>query len=449
MNLLTIAAKSLRQRALSSSLTMLSVALGIMLMVAVLVINSVVSDTFSQRSIGYNLVIGPPGSDLANVLSAVYRIGKPRETLPYRILTEDVLGDDKKWKDWIHYAIPIAMGDVTEIGGFPIVGTTPKYFVVEYGPGKKFGLDGKLPIRPFDAVIGARVARENDWTVGSEFRLIHGGAESDHVHDEKFTITGLLAPTGTPNDRTVFVNLEGFFLISGHEKPPQEAIERLRRLGFVVTPQQEAEILAAGGGHDDHGHDHAHHHAIPDDMKELSFILVRMKDDIGAMGAIMMVGPFNEGLRAQAVNPVFPMNQLMKNFVGNFRQMLLCLTFLIVIVAGVGIFVSIYNSMADRKREIAIMRALGAHRGTVFSIILGESLLLCLGGGVLGLLLGHGLVIAVTPIVESRAGIIMNPFQFEPWELVLFPVLMVLASLVGFLPGLTAYRTDVADSLSD
>ena len=95
------------------------------------------------------------------------------------------------------------------------------------------------------------------------------------------------------------------------------------------------------------------------------------------------------------------------------------------------------------------MRALGAHRGTVFSIILGESLLLCLGGGVLGLLLGHGLVIAVTPIVESRAGIIMNPFQFEPWELVLFPVLMVLASLVGFLPGLTAYRTDVADSLSD
>ena len=446
MNLLTIAAKSLRQRALSSAMTMLSVALGIMLMVAVLVINSVVGDTFSQRSIGYNLVIGPPGSDLANVLSAVYRIGKPRETLPYRILTEDLLGEDKKWSDWIDYAIPIAMGDVSEIGGFPIVGTTPQYFVVEYGPGKKFGLKGKLPVRPFEAVIGARVARENDWTIGSEFKLIHGGADSEHIHDEKFTITGLLAPTGTPNDRTVFVNIEGFFLISGHEKPPQEAIERLEKLGFVLTDEQKAEMLAAGGGHEDHDHAHGHHHAIPDDLKELSFILVRTKDD---MGAIMMTAPFNEGLRAQAVNPIFPMNALMKNFVGNFRQMLLCLTFLIVIVAGVGIFVSIYNSMSDRKREIAIMRALGAHRGTVFSIILGESLLLCVGGGILGLLLGHGLVIAATPIVESRAGIIMNPFRFDPWELVLFPGLMVMATLVGLLPGLTAYRTDVAESLSD
>lgn len=448
MNLLTIAAKSLRQRALSSALTMLSVALGIMLMVAVLVINNVVGDTFSQRSIGYNLVIGPPGSDLANVLSAVYRIGKPRETLPYRILTEDLLGEDKKWSDWIEHAIPMAMGDVTELNAFPIVGTTPKFFVVEYGPGRKFALnkDGKLPNGMFDAVIGARVARDNNWTMGSTFKLVHGGADSEHVHDELFTVTGILAPTGTPNDRTVFVNLEGFFQISGHEKPPQEAIERLKRLGYEVTPEQEAEILAAGGGHEGHDHGDGHHHAVPDDLKELSFILVKMKDD---MGAIMMAGPFNEGLRAQADNPVFAMNRLMNDFVGNFRQMLLILTFLVVLVAGVGIFVSIYNSMADRKREIAIMRALGAQRGTVFSIILGESLLLFLGGGFLGLLLGHGLVVVATPIVEARAGIIMDPLQFDMLELVLFPGLMAMAAVAGFLPGLTAYRTDVADSLSD
>ena len=452
MNLLLIAAKSLRQRALSSALTMLSVALGIMLMVAVLVINNIVGDTFSQKSIGYNLVIGPPGSDMANVLSAVYRIGKPNETLPYRILTEDVLGPDKKWSEWIEHAIPLAMGDVTEKGAFPIVGTTPKYFVVEYGPGKLFRLnnDGKLPNGTFDAVIGARVARENNWTMGSTFKLVHGGADSEHVHDELFTVSGILAPTGTPNDRTVFVNLEGFFQISGHEKPPEEVIDRLRRLGFEVTAEQEAEILAAGGhDHHDHGHDHSHAHPVPDDLKELSFILVRMKDDIGPMGAIMMQGPFNEGLRAQANNPVFAINRLMEDFVGTFRQMLLILTFLVVLVAGVGIFVSIYNSMAERKREIAIMRALGAQRTTVFSIILGESLLLFLGGGVCGLLLGHGLVFAAAPVIEYRAGIIMNPLQFDWIELVLFPALMAMSAVAGFLPGLTAYRTDVADSLSD
>ena len=105
--------------------------------------------------------------------------------------------------------------------------------------------------------------------------------------------------------------------------------------------------------------------------------------------------------------------------------------------------------MADRRREIAIMRALGAQRQTVFAIVLTESILLCVGGGLIGLLLGHGLVFGTAPIVEARSGILVNPFAFEPAEFVLFPVLLVLASLVGFIPGMTAYRTDVAKALAE
>lgn len=457
MNLLVIAFKSLKQRALASSLTALSVALGIMLMVSVLVINSVVDDTFNQRSVGVSLVIGPRGSDLGNVLSAVYRIGKPSENLPYRVLTQDIpqaaerLPGVKKSTDVIEWVIPMTMGDVSEEGAFPVVGTTPKYFKVEYASGKRFTKKGQLPVNPFDAMIGAQVARENGWDVGSQFTLIHGGADSGHVHDEKFTVAGVLGPTGTANDRTVFVNIEGFFLISGHEKPPEEAIQRLRDFGYEVTPAQEAEIREASGGHDDHGHsghDHAGHapHGIPDDLKEVSFILVRTKSPTASL---MLAPEINEGMRAQAVNPIIVISKLMKLFVGNTRKLLLCLTALIVVVAGIGIFVSIYNSMSDRKREIAIMRALGAHRGTVFAIILGESLLLCVGGGILGLLMGHGLVVIAAPFVESQAGIIVNPWKFDAMELVLFPVLIGMATLVGFLPGLTAYRTDVADSLND
>jgi putative ABC transport system permease protein len=115
----------------------------------------------------------------------------------------------------------------------------------------------------------------------------------------------------------------------------------------------------------------------------------------------------------------------------------------------VGIFVSIYNSMSDRKREIAIMRALGARRGSVFAIILAESILLCVGGGILGVLLGHGLVFAAAPYVEAKSGIVMNPWAFEWRELVLIPALIVMASLVGMVPGMTAYRTDVAKALSN
>ena len=93
-------------------------------------------------------------------------------------------------------------------------------------------------------------------------------------------------------------------------------------------------------------------------------------------------------------------------------------------------------------------RALGARRTTVFGIILLESILLCVGGGLCGLVLGHGLVFVAAPVVESQSGIIMAPLSFDPWELVLFPVLLGVGSFVGFLPGLAAYRTDVAQTLS-
>lgn len=461
MNLLVIAFKSLKQRALSSALTALSVALGIMLVVSVLVVNSVVDNTFQQKSVGVSLLIGPRGSDLGNVLSAVYRIGKPAENLPWRVLTEDLpkaamrLSGVKDPSDVIEWAIPMTMGDVTQEGSFPVLGTTPKYFKMEYASGKKFRKKGDLPVNSFDALIGAQVARENGWDIGSQFSLIHGGADG-HVHDEKFTVVGLLAPTGTANDVTVFVNIEGFFLISGHEKPPEDAIIRLQEFGYEVTPAQQEVIREAAGGHDHHdhaGHDHAGHdhgaHApepIPDDLKEVSFILVRTKSPTGS---IMLAAELNEGMRAQAVNPIMVISRLMKLFVGNTKKLLLILTALIVVVAGIGIFVSIYNSMSDRKREIAIMRALGASRSTVFSIILGESLLLCLGGGTLGLFMGHGLVVVAAPFIESQAGIIVNPWSFDVMELVLFPILIGMATLVGFLPGLTAYRTDVADSLND
>ena len=104
--------------------------------------------------------------------------------------------------------------------------------------------------------------------------------------------------------------------------------------------------------------------------------------------------------------------------------------------------------MSARRREIAIMRALGAQRGTVLSIILAESIILCVGGGLLGLLLGHGLVFAAAPIAAAKTGLIIDPRAFSPYEFVLFPVLFAIGALVGFLPGMTAYRTDVAESLN-
>ena len=452
MNLVMIAFKSIRQRSLASSLTALSVALGVMLMVAVLVIHGIVERMFSQRSIGYDLIVGPKGSELQLVLNTVYRITQPIENLPYLYYLQ--LKDDP----WVKTAIPIALGDVTEEGNFPLVGTTELFFENEYAPGREFQLQaGDVMRTSFDAIIGSEVSRVNNWNVGSQFQLMHGGAESEggHKHDEKFTVVGILAPTGTPNDKTVFIHLTGFFAIAGHDKPLKEAVKRWR--DFNGQPDDAAALEAdvkdwrkkcnlPEEDESAHGHEGHHHHGLCDIQKEVTAVLLTMKSP---QAAILFSSRLKKEYKAQAVNPIFTMNRLMNDVVGNVRTVLVVLTGLIIVVSGVGIFVSIYNSMADRRKEIAIMRALGAQRTTVFAIILAESILLCFGGGLLGMLLGHGLVYGASPIVQQKSGLLIDPFAFEWAELILLPALIGLASLIGIVPGLTAYRTDVARTLAD
>lgn len=448
MNLFTIAWKSIRQRWLASSLTCLSIALGTMLMVIVLVGSSIVDKNFNQNSINYDLIVGPKGSKLDLVLTTVFRIGNPQGNVPYSFYQQ--LKEDSRFTE----TVPLAMGDTTQEGGFKIVGTTSRYFELGYAPDRPFKLtkDSKRFGTDFDAIIGSQVARQNNWGLGTKLKLVHSGDQT-HVHDEEFTVVGVLAPTGTANDKTVFVNLEGFFAISGHDKPIREAVQQMRQfdpdfsmpeaeIARIEKQQQEEEEAHQEGG--DGGHGHHHHHESPDILKDLTAIFVQTRSKTTA---ILLEGASKRGYGAQFVNPIGPINDLMTKVVGNVRILMFWMTVLIIIVSGVGIFVSIYNSMSDRRKEIAIMRALGARRQTVFSIILAESVLLCLAGGILGMLLGHGLVYFGASTIEYEAGILVERFTFNMWELVLFPVLLILAALIGFLPGMTAYRTDVADAL--
>jgi putative ABC transport system permease protein len=455
MNLFTIAWKSLRQRRLASSLTALNIALGVMLMVIVLVIFGAVEQAFGQRSIGYHLIVGPKGSDLQLVLSAVYRVQPPIENLPYMYLSQ--LKQDRR----ITTAVPLAFGDVTEEGAFPIVGTTAEYFENEYAPGFKFEIRGTRIEKLFDSVIGAAVARQNGWDIGTKFTIKHGGADSENIHEEKFTVVAVLESTGTANDRSVFLNLEGFYAIDGHEKPIDE-IEKRLNLFYSAEPetlakakvelQQVRDKLSqqnANGTPGEHQHRKLDEHGepiydSPDSMKEVTAILIRTRSDFDA---ISLQGDLKKGYQAMAVNPIIPIRRLMENVLGNVQNALLVLIAVIILVSGVSIFVSIYNSMSDRRREIGIMRALGAQRRSVFAIVLAESTVLCMGGGILGWLLGHGIAVVASPAVTARTGLLLNPWAVNPWEIVLFPVLLVLAILVGFLPGMTAYRTNVADAL--
>lgn len=150
----------------------------------------------------------------------------------------------------------------------------------------------------------------------------------------------------------------------------------------------------------------------------------------------------------QAVAPTEVVHQLLNQIVAPARVILLVLTILIVLVAAIGITVSIYNSMAERSHDIAVMRALGASRMAVQSIVLLEAILLSLLGGLAGVALGHLLVGLASPFVEGLTGVTLHMFDFNLHELWIFPGLALAALVGGLLPGFTAYRTDVAKALS-
>ena len=404
MSLWKIAWRSIQQRAFSSALTAFSMALGVALVVAVLVIYGVIDQSFRRSAQGYDLIVGAKGSALELVLSTVYHLGRPAETIPYTVC--DRLNKESKYASVVDIAVPVCLGD--NYKGFRVIGTTTAMFDrlkwfdgdklknYEWDEGGNFAAD-----EPFQAVVGAVVARKAGLNVGKSFPPQHGiAAELGKEHNE-FQVVGVLKPTGTATDRAIYVNIEGFYQL----------------------------------------------HAEP--KKEVTAILVSLRTDTPPM---IQTGLRNEiardpNLNVQAVNPTDQVTRLLEGIVGNLQRLLLILAVLIVIVAGIGVMVSIYNSMSDRRHEIAIIRALGAKRRTVMAIVLLESILLALGGGAIGLALGHGLTGAMSGVIEEQTGVAVSALQFQLSELILVPGLILLASAVGFMPAVVAYRTDVAQSL--
>jgi putative ABC transport system permease protein len=349
------------------------------------------------------------------------------------------------------------------------------------------------PDEYYGAVIGATVARESGLRVHDTFQPAHGVGPEAHEHDP-FTVLGVLEPTGTPNDRALFINMEGFYLIPEHAKEVEpgaataakahddhtagdadhhDAHEAEDHAKEAVATQdhpageepahdgdsdpehaghEHAETAHAHDAHDHHHHDHGEHahEPLPIEQREVTAVLVLTASIGGAPPELMapeLIKKVNKDNVAQAVLPIREMTSLFATFVDPLRIVLLSLTVMIVIVSGIGILVSIYNSMSERQHEIAVMRALGAGRRTVMVLVLLESILLSLAGGIAGWVVGHALIALLSPWIAAQTGVSISFWQFVGYESVIIPGLIALAALVGYLPALAAYRTDVAKAL--
>jgi len=318
--------------------------------------------------------------------------------------------------------IPVSLGDYFK--QYRVVGTTPQFFDLVYDRERNISYEfaeggnftGKGESGVFEAILGAKVARDIGMKVGDTIQPAHG-APDGKAHDD-FTIVGILESSGTPQDRGVFVNIDGFNLIPDHIRE--------------------------------------------DGKKEVTALLVDTKD---AFRSMQLEDQLSDEPVGQVVKPVAIIYNLFNSIVGPVRNLLLVITALICVVSGISILVSIYNSMNDRKQEIAVMRSLGAGRSTVMTVVLLESVIISLAGGLLGWMAGHGLIGLASPKIESETGVVVSAFQLAPpmqelsyllgprltpnisVEIWLIPVLVILAIIVGFMPALSAYRTDVAEAL--
>jgi putative ABC transport system permease protein len=420
MSLWKVAWRSIRQRSLVSLLTVLSMGLGVALVVGVLVVYGVVEKSFHHGGDGCDLIVGAKGGKEQLVLNTVFYLNQPIGNIPYSFYEE--LTDGKYGP--VETAIPVCMGHTYR--GFRVVGTNAQMFDPKCG--LKYGQDQAYDFAQgenfkdenhLDAVIGSIAAYRTQLQVGETFQAVHGTGEGQ-THKQTFTIVGILAPTGTPVDRAVFVNLLGF--------------EDIHKSESLTAKDEHAEHAA-----------HAGHAGEPSEITAVLVCIPRANADKGWTDVMSKL--INNTKVAQAVVPVRVITDLFESVVGKLQWVLLGMAVLTVIEAGIGIMVSIYNSMSDRRHEIAVMRALGASRLTVMVIILMESILLSLLGGAMGLLLGHGAIWLFSPKIADWTGVVIGLLQFQSVELILIPGLIVLASAVGYLPAMSAYRTDVAKSL--
>jgi putative ABC transport system permease protein len=411
--IMLIVRRSLSQHALSTTITLISVALASGLVMAVFSVNDQTYDAFTGGPVGFDAVLGARGSQLQLVLNTVFHLETSPGNIPWEMYT--TMQKDPR----VALAIPYAVGD--NYRGFRIVGTTEEMFTkFEYQKGRK--LTPRPGGRVFDsnrreAVIGSTVSQKAGLVVGSIFNPYHGLVyDVNKRHEEEYVVVGITEVSNSPSDRVVWIPIEGIFRMEGHV---------LRGTG--------TEYKASAG------------QQIEDKHKEVSAVMLKFKSPQSGFA-------FNQTINQQgkAATLAWPIGAVMAELfdkIGWVNKILGLVAYLVVVVAAGSILASIYNTMNERRREFAILRALGARRTTVFSAIVLESTTIAALGSLLGYVIYGTIVVAAAVIVKQQTGVVLDPLKFHPALVLTLGGMVVVGAGAGVVPAFKAYATDVASNL--
>ncbi|HVT79796.1 MAG TPA: ABC transporter permease [Phycisphaerae bacterium] len=470
MNLFELILKQMRQRLLSTLLTCVSIFLGMMLAISVLILGRESRAVFAQSDYGFEMIVGPKGSPLQIVMNTVYHLDVSPGNIPYG-LYEDLatgreLSDNGKpnlFRGRAAWAVPYAVGD--SYRGRRIIGTTPQLFGVDDAgqplppervphyrgnAGYAFSEGHAFAPNKFEAVIGAETAASLHLKIGDSFHATHGVPTATFTptdeHPELWKIVGILKETHTANDRVLFIPLLTFYAIFEHEEG-EKKIGELKE-GAATAPAAQPPLASKQKVPEEKAYtlnpDGTINVKLPREDWQISAILVKTRS-YAAFGDLKF--SLQNLPDAVAVSPATTMADFFDLFLPKLSLLLNIISTLVIAVAGVSIMVSIYNSVMARRREIAIMRALGATKSRILAAICLEAGFIGTLGAIVGLLAGHLLTAVGAWYMQRMFGTELAWWRPNGLELAYLGGVIVLSLFAGLVPAMKAYQTPVAENL--
>ena len=413
--ILRLALQSAWARRLTLGITLAAIAISSALLLAVERVRLDARQSFSQAVSGVDLVVGARGGSLQLILHTVFHAGNVTHTMRWD--SHEALASHPA----VAWAVPLTLGDAHR--GFPVLGTTPAYFEhFRYSLQQPLAFrEGQVFADVFEAVLGSEVAATLGYRIDDRIALSHGMDASGPEHaDKPFRVVGILAPTGTPVDRTVHVSLEAITALhldwAGGAPLPGLTIPAEHVRKFELQP------------------------------KEITAMLVGLKSRAEVFRLQRHINSYR-GEALMAVMPGVALDELWQTLAGIERS-LLAISALVVLVGLTGLTATLLAGLNERRRELAILRALGAGPGDIFLMLTVEGLLVTAIGLLLGVaLLAIGLAVGA-PLLQSQLGIALALRAPGATEFALLFAILATGLVASLVPGWRAWRLSLSDGLS-
>ena len=400
MNIFKLSIKNIFNKPLSSSISLALLVLGVGIISLLLQLNTLIKHQMDNNLRGIDMVVGAKGSPLQLILSSVYHIDSPTGNIS--LAEAETISNNRM----VGSSIKILYGD--NYKGFRIVGAEKKFIELYKGVIK----EGKDWDNPYEVLVGSKVYEKLKINLGDELISSHGLRETGQSHDE------------------------GTFKVVGLLKPSNSVIDQL-----IITSPQSVWDIHETHDHDKHESENEHEH----DNREITAMLIKFKSP---MNIIQFPRQINENTNLQAAVPSYEISRLFKLF-GFGIETLSYLAYLIIIVSGFSLFINLFNSMRERKYEMALIRTLGASRFQLSTMIIFESLVLTISGFILGLLFSRFGVMFVSSLMEESINYNLNSLKIlneEYWLLGLSVLIGVVSSLI---PAIQVYKMNISKILAD